>query len=453
MTAGADPRLRQLVGDALVADRVVPEGRVHAVTGIGIEVDGLAAGIGELCTIDATEPLVCEVVGFHDGRAVVMPFGDLRGVRPRAAVRGSGEALALPVGDDLLGRVIDPLGRPLDGGPPLLGPRRPIRGAPPPALSRPSIDRVFETGVPVLDGLLTLGRGQRIGIFAGSGVGKSTLLGSIARGGAADVNVVALIGERGREVRDYIDEVLGPEGLARSVVVVATADSAPMLRLVGPHSALAIAEWFRDRGAHVLFTCDSVTRFANAAREVGLAAGEPPALRGYPPSLFAELPRLVERLGTAATGSITGLLTVLVEGDDLDEPVADALRGHLDGHVVLDRQIAARGRYPAVDVLRSVSRLMPRLATPGHSAAATELRAMLARYEDARDLVQVGAYKRGADPRLDAILDRLPRIEAFLAGDVGETDPRGGLGATLRRLEELAGTGGSSTSAAFGADR
>jgi FliI/YscN family ATPase len=272
----------------------------------------------------------------------------------------------------------------------------------------------METGISSIDGFLTCGRGQRIGIFSGSGVGKSSLLGMIAKGSSADVNVIALIGERGREVVEFIDEVLGPEGMARSVVVVETSDSAPMLRLKGPFTAVTVAEAFRERGRDVMFMMDSVTRFAGAAREVGLAAGEPPTLRGFPPSLFAQLPRLVERLGSDDRGTITAMLAVLVDGDDLNEPVSDALRGHLDGHIVLSRAIATRGRYPAVDVLGSISRLMDRVTGEEQQRQAVHVRELLAHYEENRDLVQVGAYRQGADPLLDRALGKIQEIEALL---------------------------------------
>ncbi len=410
------PALKAAVGRALAsAGGPIRQGTVRAVSGLAVEVEGLAGAVGDVCALRSTQgELPAEIVGFRDARSIVMPYGPLHGVRPGAGVESRGAPLEVPVGSALLGRIIDPLGRPLDDGPPIRARHATVTRSAPAALGRRPIDRVFATGVSALDGFCTVGRGQRLGIFAGSGVGKSTLLGGIARNGQADVNVVALIGERGREVAEFVDDVLGKDGLARSVVVVATADAAPMLRFVGAFTAVSIAEAFRDEGRDVLFTCDSITRFAAAAREIGLAAGEPPTLRGYPPSLFAALPRLVERLGNSAAGSITGLLTVLVEGDDLGEPVSDTLRGHLDGHVVLDRQIAARGRFPAVDILGSVSRLMPKLTTPEHQQAARAVRRMLAVHEEARDLVQVGAYKRGSDPELDAVLRAMPAIEVLL---------------------------------------
>jgi FliI/YscN family ATPase len=408
---------------ALAHNRPRVAGRVRSLVGVAVECSGMRGAVGELCTIHTERgDLDGEIVGFRQDRAIVMPLGEPRGMAPMDTVECHGRPLSVRVSDDLLGRVIDGLGRPLDGGGPLTGAPRPVTSDAPPALSRTGIDRPIETGVAAIDGFLTCGRGQRIGIFAGSGVGKSTLLGMIARGGAADVNVIALCGERGREVNEFLDDVLGPAGRRKSVVVVATSDAAPMVRYKAPFTAVAVAEWFRERGQNVLFMMDSVTRFAAAAREIGLAAGEPPTLRGYPPSLFAQLPRLIERLGNDAHGSITGLLTVLVDGDDLNEPVSDALRGYLDGHIVLSRTIAARGKLPAIDVVSSVSRSMIRVAGSEHRQRATSLRELLAHYEANRDLVQVGAYRRGADPLLDRAMARMPSLERLLYQGV-ETRP------------------------------
>jgi FliI/YscN family ATPase len=318
------------------------------------------------------------------------------------------------VGRGLLGRVIDPLGRPLDGKGAISGPTRALLADAGSPMDRTPVDELLETGVSAIDGLISCGKGQRIGIFAGSGVGKSTLLGMVARKARADVNVIALIGERGREVKAFTEDVLGAEGMARSVIVVATSDAAPLLRLKGPSAAISVAEAFRDEGLDVLFVMDSVTRYALASREVGLAAGEPPTLRGYPPSLFAGLPRLLERLGRWEGGSITGILTVLVEGDDLNEPVSDALRGLLDGHIVLSRAFASRGRYPPIDALASLSRLMDKVATPDHQELARDIRAMMAVLEENRDLVQVGAYRRGVDPLLDFALAKADDLRRLL---------------------------------------
>lgn len=409
------PSLTKLVQRACEQNRPVAEGRVRALRGVAIEVSGLRAVIGDLCTVHGTRATVlAEVVGFEQDIAVLMPLGDLVGIGPLDAVTSYGRPLMVPTGADLLGRVVDSLGRPLDGKLEIRGEERPVTCDAPPALLRTPIRTPIVTGVSTIDGFLTCGKGQRVGIFAGSGVGKSTLLGSIARGSSADVNVIALIGERGREVLDFVHDSLGDAGMKKSVVVVATSDAPAMQRMKGAFTAVAIAEAFRAKGKDVLFMMDSVTRFAGALREIGLAAGEPPTLRGYPPSLFAQLPRLVERLGSDGKGTITGLLTVLVDGDDMNEPVADAVRGYLDGHFVLSRAIAQRGRYPAIDVLQSVSRLMDKVAQPRHKADAQAVRELLALYEDSKDLIQVGAYKKGADKKLDRAVQQMGRIEELL---------------------------------------
>ena len=430
--------LHSVLARARAENRPLAQGQVRALVGIAIEVDGLRAAIGDLCTIHAAGGDVpAEVVGFHRDAALLMPLGEPRGVAPHDVVTHERRPLAIRVGDGLLGRVLDALGRPLDGGPEPTGEELPVTSSAPPALSRAPIEQAIETGVAAIDACNTCGKGQRIGIFAGSGVGKSTLLGMIARGSSAAVNVIALIGERGREVRDFVDDVLGPEGMRKSVLVVATSDAPPMLRLKGAFTAVAIAESFRARGQDVLFMMDSVTRFAGASREVGLAVGEPPTLRGYPPSLFAQLPRLVERLGNDGRGSITGLLTVLVDGDDLNEPVSDAVRGYLDGHVVLSRAIAARGRFPAIDVLGSISRLMPKVTTAEHQQAARVLRELIAHYEDNRDLIQVGAYRKGADPLLDRAVARAKAIDELLHHGAAPRPMR----ETVRRLLEITTAG------------
>ena len=427
-------------------NRPVASGRIVGVEGLALHVRGLRAALGETCLVKTQRgtSVPAEVVGFRGDGATLMPLGDREGIACHDIVEHLGRPWRVPTGNALLGRVVDALGRPLDGGPPLIGPERPLTSSPPPALSRPPITQALATGVAAIDGFLTCGRGQRLGIFAGSGVGKSTLLGSIARGSSADVNVIALIGERGREVNEFLHDVLGRDGLARSVVVVSTSDTAPMLRLKGAFTAATIAEGFRDAGKDVLLVMDSVTRFAFAAREIGLAAGEPPTLRGYPPSLFALLPSLVERFGTSARGSITGLLTVLVDGDDFNEPVSDALRGYLDGHIVLSRDIAARGRFPSIDVLASVSRVMDRVVPQQHVNAARAVRRLLAHWHDNRDLVAVGAYRKGSDPLLDEALLKLERIEELLYhGREHWPADR-----TRARLFELAGLAGLSGGAA-----
>ena len=391
-------------------------GTIAEAVGLTIEVTGLNGTVGELVHLPAVQGTVpAEIVGFRGDRALLMPLGELAGLAAGAEVEALGGPLTVPVGETLLGRVLDGLGRPIDSKGPVAGGRRPVGGgtAPDP-LTRSAVDTPLPTGVRVIDGMLTCGRGQRIGIFAGSGVGKSTTLGMIARYAAADVNVICLVGERGREVREFLDRDLGPAGLARSVVVVATSDTPALVRIKATWVATAIAEAFRDAGLDVLLLMDSVTRLAMAQREVGLAAGEPPALRGYPPSVFATLPRLLERAGCGATGAITAFYTVLVEGDDLTEPVTDTARGTLDGHIVLSRALAAENHYPAVDVLASVSRVMPAVVSTEHLAAAATLRGLLAAYQDARDLISVGAYQSGANAQVDRALRLLPEIQRFL---------------------------------------
>jgi type III secretion protein N (ATPase) len=391
-------------------------GHVTGVTGLSLRFSLPAVRVGDVVLVRRRgEPLACEIVGFERGEAIGMALGPLVGVGPDDPVESTGGPLTVRAGGALLGRVVDGLGRPFDGGPPIDGELVAVDRDPPPALSRRPVRRPLATGVRVLDGLLTLGEGQRVGLFAGSGVGKSTLLGAIARGAEADAVVVALVGERGREVGEFLEHCLGAEGREKSVVVVATSDVAALERLRAAQVATAYAEYFRDQGARVALLVDSVTRFARAQREVGLAAGEPPARRGYPPSVFATLPRLLERSGQSDRGSITAIYTVLVEGGDMDEPIADEVRGILDGHIVLDRAIAARGRYPAVDVTVSLSRVMDSIASPEHASAARRLRALVATYEAKRDLVSLGAYAKGSDKELDEALARMPRIEAFLA--------------------------------------
>ena len=410
-------------------------GRVLGVTGLALRVAIPGARVADVVEVQrrSGEPLLCEVVGFDEGETIAMPLGPLAGVGLDDQVITTGAPLEVRASRALLGRVVDGLGRPIDGGPPLTsGALVPVDRDPPPALSRRPIVRSISTGVRVLDGLLTLGEGQRVGLFAGSGVGKSTLLGALARGANADCVVVALVGERGREVGEFLEHALGAEGRARSVVVVATSDVAALERLRAAQVATAYAEHFRDEGARVLLLVDSVTRFARAQREVGLAAGEPPARRGYPPSVFAMLPRLLERSGQSDRGSITALYTVLVEGGDLDEPIADEVRGILDGHVVLDRAIAARGRYPAVDVVASLSRVMGHVVTAEHRAAAVRFRALVAAYEAKRDLVTLGAYAKGTDKDLDEALARLPKIDGFLRQDLLD---RSDFAATVAALE------------------
>jgi type III secretion protein N (ATPase) len=396
-------------------------GRVVGVTGLSLRFAMPGVRIGDVVTVRRRgAALACEVVGFDRGEAIGMPLGDLTGVGPDDEVESTGGPFQVRASGALLGRVVDGLGRPFDGGPSIDGEWVPVDRDPPAALDRRPVSNPLPTGVRVIDGLLTVGEGQRVGLFAGSGVGKSSLLGAIARGAEADVVVVALVGERGREVGEFLARSLGADGRRKSVVVVATSDVAALERLRAAQIATAYAEHFRDQSRRVLLLVDSVTRCARAQREVGLAAGEPPARRGYPPSVFAMLPRLLERAGQGERGSITAIYTVLVEGGDMDEPIADEVRGILDGHIVLDRSIAARGRYPAVDVTISLSRVMDGIVSKEHREAARRLRALVATYEAKRDLVTLGAYAKGSDKELDEAIAHMPRIEALLRQDAGE---------------------------------
>ena len=418
------------------ADPVQVEGRVRAIVGLGIRAAVPGVRLGEVVEIVRKDaPLLrAEVVGFVEDDATLLPLGDARGVGTDDPVRPTGAPLQVKVGDALLGRVVDGLGEPIDGGPPIEGTLRPVMARPPNPMARPRIERPLVLGVRALDALLTVGEGQRVGLFAGSGVGKSTLLGQIARQADADVFVVNLIGERGREVREFLEDCLGEEGRKRGVVVCATSDAPALVRLESAYVATTIAEHFRDQGKRVLLLMDSVTRFARAGREVGLAAGEPPARRGYPPSVFAALPGLLERSGTAAVGSITAFYTVLVAGGDMEEPIADEVRGILDGHVILDRALGARGRWPAIDVLTSLSRVMDAVTDRAHQDAAQKLRELLAIYEAKRDLVMLGAYQRGSDRKLDAALAKIDAIETFLRQ---RRDEAAELDDTLRQLREV----------------
>jgi len=411
-------------------------GRVTELTGLVLRATLPDARAGELVVIErAGGDLPAEVVGFRGDQVVLMPLGTTAGVGPGCRVRATGRPLEIRAGQGLLGRVLDGLGTPIDARGELadVEPWAVERPAPPP-LTRQRVTRALATGVRAIDAAITLGEGQRVGLFAGAGVGKSTLLGQIARQADADVSVIALVGERGREVREFVDSALGV-GLARSVVVAATSDAPALVRLRAAASATAIAEWFREQGARVLLLMDSVTRVARAQREVGLAAGEPPARQGYPPSVFALLPRLLERTGAAARGTITAIYTVLVAGGDLDEPIADEVRAILDGHIVLSRTLAERNHWPAIDVLASLSRVMPAVAAPEHRAAAGHLRELLAAYEQRRDLIVLGAYQAGSDPRTDAAIAAQGAIEDFLRqpADHAETLPD-----TLAALAALA---------------
>lgn len=422
-------------------------GYVEQLSGLAIEAKGPDVAIGEICRIfprrsedgaAQADGVLAEVVGIRPGVVTLLPYGAAQGLAAGCEVVAEGARSEIGVGAPLLGRVIDCFGQPLDGGAmPQTTVRRPLKAAPVNPMQRPRIDTILETGVRSIDSLLTIGQGQRVGIFAGSGVGKSTLLGMIARHVKADVNVIALIGERGREVREFIDKQLGTEGLQRSVVVAATADQPALARVRATYAAIAIAEYFREQGKQVLLTMDSVTRFAMARREIGLSAGEPPTARGYTPSVFAELPEICERCGTAPSGgSITALLTVLVEGDDLNEPISDSLRAILDGHLVLSRQQAHRGQYPALDVLKSASRLMPDLSTPQQKTLAIETIKTLATLERSRQMIDIGAYEAGSNAELDQALAKQSALLEFLRQQEGGADRE----QALQVLQTIMGT-------------
>lgn len=404
------------------APRVI--GRVAAVVGLSVTVTGVSGRVGDLVEIDGPEPLLAEVVAVDDDRLRCLPLGPLTGIGAGNAVISTGSPLRIAVGPSLRGRVLDGLGRPIDGGPPLRGcDLVTVDADAPDPLSRGRVNEPLSLGVRALDTLVPCGRGQRLGIFAGSGVGKSSLMSMITRGTDAQISVIALVGERGREVREFLENDLGPEGLARSVVVVATSDQPPLVRLRSGFVATRIAEYFRDGGDDVLLLMDSLTRTAMAQREVGLSAGEPPATRGYPPSVFALLPRLLERAGPAARGSITGLYTVLVEGDDHNEPIADAARSILDGHIVLERRLATAGHFPSIDVLESISRVTSAVTTRAQRSDATALRKMLAAAKDVRELVEIGAYVPGTNPDADRARALMPQINAFLCQDMEDQTP------------------------------
>jgi FliI/YscN family ATPase len=419
--------------------RFVAFGRTTRVVGLVVEATGMDVALGELCRISATKvqhTVLAEVVGFHERGVMLMPLGRLEGVHPGSVVEPLGRTLGADVGPNLLGRVMNALGQPIDGKGPIRGTKRvPMLADPPNPMDRVTIEDQLATGVRSIDGMLTIGRGQRIGIFAGSGVGKSTLLGMIARHTSADVNVIALLGERGREVRDFIENALGPAGLARSVVIVATGDEAALLRARGAQLATAIAEYYRDEGKHVMLMLDSITRVAMAWREIGLAVGEPPTTKGYPPSVFASLPRLLERAGNAARGGISGIYTVLVEGDDFNEPIADATRSILDGHIILSRRLATAAHFPAVEVLESKSRVRDQIIDREHRNAADVVQRLMAVYREKEDLISVGAYQPGGDAVLDTAVRMRAQIEAFL---VQPPDDRANITDTRRSLIQLA---------------
>ncbi|CAB4928610.1 MAG: FliI/YscN family ATPase [Actinobacteria bacterium] len=430
-----------VVARARTAARPLCTGTVTGAMGLTISVEGVTAAVGDIVEIGGdpaarTEPLRAEVVALHRDRLTCMPLGEVAGVHVGSRVRPTGAPLQVPVGEALLGRVLDGLGRPVDGGPPLAGRARWVDLATqtPHALTRTRVQDPLSFGVRALDTLVPAGRGQRLGIFAGSGVGKSTLLAQITRGTDADVRVIGLIGERGREVREFLEENLGAEGMANTVVVVATSDEPPLVRLRAAFVATRIAEDFRDSGRDVLLLMDSITRTAMAQREVGLSAGEPPATRGYPPSVFAMMPKLLEKAGTGTVGSITGLYTVLVEGDDHNEPIADTARSILDGHVVLTRQMATAGHFPAIDVLESISRVASAVTPPHRMADAREARRLLGALRDARELIEIGAYTAGSDPLVDRARVLEPQLTGFLRQSVEDSTSPDEAWAQLHRI-------------------
>lgn len=430
-----------------IRDAAAPHfrGRVENVSGVLVEAVGVPAAIGELCRIrrgpegTANALVDAEVVGFRGSSTLLMPHGDILGIAPMQTVIALKRPFSVPVGRELMGRMLDGFGLPLDGGAriPELELRN-VRAESPDPLRRKPIHEPLQTGVRAIDGFTTLGRGQRLGIFAGSGVGKSTLLGQITRGTDAQVIVVCLVGERGREVRAFLDEVLGDEGRKKAVMVVATSDRPPIERFMAPFVAVTVAEYFRDQGADVLLVMDSVTRFAAASREIGLAAGEPPTVRGFPPSFFATVPKLIERMGRTTEGSITGILTILLDGDDVNDPVADTLRGLLDGHLVLSRDLAQRGHYPAVDVLASLSRLMPTLTSEVERAQSGALRELLAAWKEGRDLVEIGAYKPGTNAKLDAAIALRPALDLLLRQGMRESSSLAETRQLIARLAQAA---------------
>lgn len=417
--------MRALLQQLQEAARPTVSGRVVSAVGLSIEISGLELGVGEAVRIIGDEgPIMAEVVALGDGRATCMPISDLRGVRAGCPVQSTGGPLRVPVGRGLLGRVVNALGEPMDnlgglGGVQLVS----SAGIPPAAMQRDRIDTPMPLGVRAIDAMIPCGRGQRLGIFAGSGVGKSSLLSMIVKGTTAPVCVLALVGERGREVREFVEGDLGPEGLRRAVVVVATSDEPALVRLRAAFTATRIAEWFRDQGEDVVLCMDSVTRVAMAQREVGLASGEPPATRGYPPSVFGLMPRLLERAGTAPTGSITGLYTVLVDGDDLNDPIADNVRSILDGHIVLSRRLATSGHFPAIDVLESISRAEKAITTKEQRTDSVTIRQLMAAKRDAKDLIEIGAYVEGSNPTVDRALRQSGDIDAFLRQDLEDLTP------------------------------
>lgn len=413
-------------------------GKVVNIIGLTIESAGPDAKLGDICHIypagDESNPIMAEVVGFKDGMTQLMPYEVTDGIGSGSLVENTGMPLMVELTDDILGRTLDGLGRPADGRPFTALTKYPVEAPPPDPLEREIIDEVLSLGVRAVDGLLTVGKGQRIGIFAGSGVGKSTLMGMFARNTTAEINVIALIGERGREVREFIERDLGPEGMARSVVVVSTSDKPALERNKAAKTATAIAEYFRDQGRDVLLMMDSLTRFSMAQREIGLASGEPPVSRGYPPSVYAEMPKLLERAGRSDKGSITGLYTVLVDGDDFNEPITDTARSILDGHIMLNRKLAQKNHYPAIDVLQSISRCMSAIATREHKTVAGKLKNVLATYQEAEDLINIGAYKPGSNPGIDYAISKIEQVNQFL---MQETDSKVSFEETVAEMSSI----------------
>lgn len=414
-------------------------GKVTKIVGLVVEGYCPAASVGTLCEItplDHSEPVLAEVVGFRDGLALLMPLGELRGLGPGSLIRVIRNSATMGVGDALLGRVVDAMGHPIDGLPqPVFEKEMPVYALPPGPMERSKIAKPLDLGVRAINGLLTCGLGQRLGIMAGSGVGKSVLLGTMAKHSRSDINVIALIGERGREVREFIERDLGEEGLARSVVLVATSDQSPLLRMRGAFVATTLAEYFCQQGHNVLLMMDSVTRFAMAMREVGLAIGEPPTTKGYTPSVFATLPKLLERAGSfKKQGSITGLYTVLVEGDDMNEPIADSVRSILDGHIVLSRDLAAKNHYPCIDILHSASRVMRDIVEPEHVQSAAKIREILATHKEAEDLINIGAYVAGSNPKIDYAISRIDAVNEFLCQGMDERDTLDGTTSAMTEL-------------------
>lgn len=429
--------------DSIYSEKLVKvRGRVVNAVGLTIETAGPQAKMGDLCYVypsvlsESNEPALAEIVGFKEGKNLLMPYGNVSGIGPGSSVENTGRPLTVTVDESMLGMTVDGLGRPSDPSVVLSGAEYSVEAKAPDPMSRKIISDVLPLGVKAVDGLITVGKGQRIGIFAGSGVGKSTLMGMFARNTKADINVIALIGERGREVREFIERDLGPEGMKRSIVVVATSDKPALERKKAAQTATAIAEYFRDQGKDVLLMMDSMTRFCMAQREIGLASGEPPVSRGYPPSVYSELPKLLERAGCSDKGSITGLYTVLVDGDDFNEPITDTARSILDGHIMLNRKLAHKNHYPAIDVLQSISRCMSQIAAKEHKTAAGRLKNVLATYNEAEDLINIGAYRSGSNPNIDFAIQKIDAVNDFL---LQSTEDRFSFEETVDMLKNLFG--------------